>query len=67
VVRYPDQAQVTLRSLAHSAWAFLLPIRLENCDVPDIRIDEMTSLQSIQMGRSVRSDERSFSRFTNGV
>ncbi|MEA2602224.1 MAG: hypothetical protein QOF89_3216 [Acidobacteriota bacterium] len=47
--------------------AFLLPIRFEECQVPDIHIDENTTLRSIQWADLFPGDTRSFKRFVKGV
>lgn len=47
--------------------AFLLPIRLEECEVPNIRIDENTTLRSVQWADLFLNDERAFERFVAGI
>jgi hypothetical protein len=47
--------------------AFLLPIRLEECEVPDIRIDENTTLRSVQWADLFHNDDRAFDRFVSGI
>jgi hypothetical protein len=48
-------------------WAFLLPIRFEDCEVPKIRIDENTTLESIQWADLFPGDKVAFDRFAKGV
>jgi hypothetical protein len=47
--------------------AFLLPIRLEECEIPNIRIDENTTLRSVQWADLFPNDTRAFSRFVSGI
>lgn len=47
--------------------AFLLPVRFEECQVPNIRIDENTTLGSIQWADLFYDDTRAFQRFVKGV
>ena len=47
--------------------AFLLPIRFEECDVPNIRIDENTTLKSIHWVDLFPGETDAFKRFVRGV
>lgn len=48
-------------------FAFLLPVRLEPCQVPSIKLDELTTLSDFQWIDLFEEEEESLRRFAEGV
>lgn len=47
--------------------AYLLPVRLEECDVPRIRLDDQKTLPDLQWTDLFESDDRAIDRLVNGI
>ena len=60
----PDSRFAIRRSFE---FAFLLPVCIEKCDVPNIRLDETTTLRSFQWIELYESDDKAFKKFVNGI
>jgi hypothetical protein len=47
--------------------AFLLPVRLEACEVPNIKLDDVTTLSDFQWIDLFEEEEESLQQFASGV